>query len=63
MDLDFGWHTAVLSCAALVTGPIIVGLLMANLNRAANRTLGMMLLVLAGVIAPWMIGFAGFYDR
>lgn len=32
-------------------------------NRAANRTLAALLIVLAGMITPWMIGFAGFYDR
>lgn len=32
-------------------------------NRVANRTLAALLLVLAAVVAPWMIGFAGFYDR
>ena len=32
-------------------------------NRAANRAMAALLLVLAGVITPWMIGFAGFYDK
>lgn len=32
-------------------------------NRTANMTLAGMLLVLAGVLLPWLIGFAGFYDR
>ena len=32
-------------------------------NRTANRTLAALLIVLAGIITPWMIGFAGFYDK
>ncbi len=32
-------------------------------NIVANRTLALLLVVLAGMITPWMIGFAGFYDR
>ncbi len=32
-------------------------------NRSANRTMAALLLVLAGIITPWMIGFAGFYDK
>ncbi len=32
-------------------------------NRAANRTMSLLLIVLAGIITPWMIGFAGFYDK
>jgi AraC-like DNA-binding protein len=32
-------------------------------NRLANRTMALLLLVLTGIITPWMIGFAGFYDK
>lgn len=32
-------------------------------NRAANHAIALLLLVLAGIITPWMIGFAGFYDK
>jgi AraC-like DNA-binding protein len=63
MDLYFGWRTAVLLCAALVTGPIIAALYQSDLNRVANRTLALLLLALVGVMIPWMIGFAGFYDH
>jgi AraC-like DNA-binding protein len=63
MELYFGWRTAVLFCAMLVTAPIIIGLSQSTLNHTANRTLALLLLVLVGVITPWMIGFAGFYDR
>lgn len=60
---SFGWRTAVLAVAA---GQMIViaALLSRTLvNRVANRTLAVLLLVLVGVFTPWMIGFAGFYDR
>ena len=63
MELFFGWRTAVLLCAALVTVPVAVALTQAAANRCANRTLAALLLVLVGVMTPWMIGFAGFYDR
>ena len=66
MDLGglvFGWRTAVLSVAAAIILPIALALLAQLTNRAANRFLALMLLVLAGVFTPWLIGFAGFYDR
>jgi AraC-like DNA-binding protein len=63
MDLFFGWRTAVLFCAVLVTLPIAVALCQTVTNRVANLTLAALLLLLVGVITPWMIGFAGFYDR
>jgi AraC-like DNA-binding protein len=66
MDLSglvFGWRTAVLSVAAAIILPIALALFAPLTNRAANRFLALLLLVLAGVFTPWMIGFAGFYDR
>lgn len=63
MELFFGWRTTVLLCAALVTVPVAVALTQATINRVANRTLALLLLVLVGVMTPWAIGFAGFYDR
>lgn len=63
MELFFGWRTSVLLCAALVIVPIALALPQLAVNRLANRTLAILLLVLVGVMAPWMIGFAGFYDR
>ncbi|NJC34286.1 AraC-like DNA-binding protein [Sphingomonas jejuensis] len=63
MELFFGWRSAVLLCAALVTLPIVVALPQVSVNRSANRTLALLLLVLVGVQTPWAIGFAGFYDR
>ncbi len=62
-ELVYGWRTAILSVifvqlmllAAALTNPIR--------NRAANRTLAALLVILSGMITPWMIGFAGFYDK
>ena len=61
--LAFGWRTAVLTVAAAVILPIAVGLWNAFHDRLAARTLAGLLVVLVGVFTPWLIGFAGFYDR
>ncbi len=61
--LIFGWRTAIF-CVAV--GQMLVLALLLNrtiANRAANRTLALLLIVLAGIVTPWMIGFAGFYDK
>jgi hypothetical protein len=63
MELYFGRPTALLICATSVTFPIAIALPQIARNRTANRTLASPLIVLAVVIVPWMIGFAGFYDR
>lgn len=61
--LVFGWRTAVLTVAAAVILPIAVGLWTAFHGRTAARTMAMLLLVLVGVFTPWLIGFAGAYDK
>jgi AraC-like DNA-binding protein len=62
-DLVFGWRTAVLSVAFVLVLAIAAALTRPLVNRTANRTLAALLVVLAGIITPWMIGFAGFYDK
>jgi AraC-like DNA-binding protein len=60
--LVFGWRTAVLglvSVQALVGAVALIG---AAHNRTANRTLAGLLLVVVGLLTPYTIGFAGFYD-
>lgn len=47
----------------MVIVPIAAALWQSFDNRRANRVMALLLLVLAGVITPWLIGFAGFYDR
>ena len=62
-DLTFGWRPAVLTVAAAVIVPIVVALLNAINNRRAAQTMAMLLLALVGVFTPWLIGFAGAYDK
>jgi AraC-like DNA-binding protein len=62
-ELAFGWRTALLLVAFVQLLLIAAALLRPLENRASNRTLAVLLVVLAGIITPWMIGFAGFYDQ
>ena len=62
-DLTFGWRTAVLSVAVAQLLILATALAGASANRAANRVLALLLVVLAGQVMPWLIGFAGFYDK
>lgn len=61
--LVFGWRTAILAVAVVQLLAIALALTRSLRNHVANRTLAALLVVLAGVVTPWMIGFAGFYDR
>jgi AraC-like DNA-binding protein len=61
--LSFGWRTATLSVAFAQLLLLAFALLRTLQNRSANRTMALLLIVLAGIITPWMIGFAGFYDK
>ena len=61
--LVYGWRTAVLSVAFSQLILLAAALTRPLQNRVANRTLAFLLIVLAGMVVPWMIGFAGFYDR
>lgn len=61
--LAFGWRTAVLTVAAAVILPLAVALWNSFHGRTAARTLAALLGVLVGVFTPWLIGFAGFYDK
>jgi len=61
--LSFGWRTAVLSVAVVQLLLLAAALMRANANRAAHRTLAVLLLTIALIVMPWLIGFAGFYDK
>ena len=61
--LVFGWRTALLTVAVVQLGTIAIALPRVLANNLANRTLAALLLVLTGILTPWLIGFAGFYDR
>lgn len=62
-QLVYGWRTAILSIAFAQLILLSLALTRPIHNRTANRTLAALLLILAGMITPWMIGFAGFYDQ
>jgi AraC-like DNA-binding protein len=61
--LSFGWRSALLSVIFVQLLLLAAALLRIIQNRTANRTMAALLLVLAGMITPWLIGFAGFYDK
>jgi AraC-like DNA-binding protein len=61
--LSFGWRTALLSVILVQLLLLAAALLRIIQNRTANRTMAALLVVLAGIITPWLIGFAGFYDK
>lgn len=61
-ELVFGWRTAILAVMAAQL-LICAGLLFVRgVEQPANRLLAALLAVIAGVLTPQMIGFAGFYD-
>ena len=61
--LSFGWRTALLSVMFLQLLLLALSLTRVLQNRVANRTMAALLFVLAGMLIPWTIGFAGFYDK
>lgn len=61
--LSFGWRTAILLLPFLLCLILSLALSRTLVNRSANRALAVLLLVLAGIFTPWMVGFAGFYDK
>lgn len=61
--LSFGWRTAVLTVAVAQLLVLAVALARTLANRAANRVLAALLVVMALIVMPWLIGFAGFYDK
>ncbi len=61
--LVLGWRTAILIPPMAVMLLVATALTRTLANRAANRTLATLLVVLAGILTPWAIGFAGFYDH
>lgn len=61
--LSFGWRTAVLTVAVIQLLLLAAALARTIANRAANRVLAALLCVMAAMVMPWLIGFAGFYDK
>lgn len=62
VQLYFGWRTALLGAAILQLLVLAALLVRAEGVRAANRLLAALLIVIAGLLTPYAIGFAGFYD-
>ena len=61
--LVFGWRSATLTVVIVQLLMLAAALTRPLANRVANRTLAALLVVLAGIVTPWAIGFAGLYDR
>ena len=57
-----GWRVALLGLASLQMLVLAVAIAGQAANARANRLLSAFLIVLAGVITPYTIGFAGAYD-
>ncbi len=62
VQLYLGWRTALLGGAVAQLIVLAVALACTDGARAANRLLAALLIVIAGLIIPYAIGFAGFYD-
>ncbi len=61
--LSLGWRTAVLGVIFVQLIILAAALWRTLQNRVANKTMAVLMVVLAGMLTPWMIGFAGFYDK
>lgn len=61
-QLVFGWRTALLLLLSVQILILALALALQPRNRAANRILAAFLVVVVGVMTPYTIGFAGFYD-
>lgn len=62
VELVLGWRSALLGLTAAQI-LILAGVIAAEpANRTANRLLAAALVVIAGLLIPYVIGFAGFYD-
>ena len=60
--LYLGWRTAILGLVAVQIVVLALAVLTSPTNRLANRFLGLALIVIAGLLAPYAMGFAGAYD-
>ncbi|CAN5555070.1 AraC family transcriptional regulator [soil metagenome] len=61
--LVFGWRTAILLVVSIQVAALAIALARTARNRLSNRILAALLAVFVGLLTPFTIGFAGFYDR
>ncbi len=61
--IRFGPWSLLLAFGALTGATVAVALLFARRNREANRILAALLAVVSLRLVPYIIGYAGFYDR
>jgi AraC-like DNA-binding protein len=59
----FGWRTALLGAAMLQCLVLAAALVRGDVNRVANRCLAGALVIIAGMLTPYAIGFAGAYNH
>lgn len=62
LDLTFGWRSALLGAAVVQCTALAIALARSPVARSAHRWLALAIGAIAGVILPYAIGFAGFYD-
>lgn len=62
VTLYFGWRVAILGVAALQLLVLAAALSAPAPNHLANRMLAAALVVISGLLTPYVIGFAGAYD-
>lgn len=60
--LYLGWRSAILGLVAVQILVLAAMVLATPTRRPANRMLGLALVVVAGLLVPYAIGFAGAYD-
>lgn len=62
VELYLGWRVAILGVAVIQIVVLAAAIAGQERNRVANRLLAAFLIVMAGVLTPYAIGFAGAYD-
>ena len=62
LQLHFGWRPALLGLMVVEIAILALAVGGAPTRRTANCLLAAALLVLAGLLIPYAIGFAGAYD-
>lgn len=61
--LTLGWRSTLLAAAAAQSLILAAAVMTGSVNRKAGWCLGAALIVIAGLLTPYALGFAGAYDR